>query len=191
MPVDYLHANADFLPAGYRVAHLFKRVYLGSYYPEFLDRLLEMKAKAAERGAHYYSLYGYRSLAQQADLRKKYLAGTGGKAAPAGLSGHNYGLADDSCADDNPAPGLQPTWDPKKYETLGEEAARVGLIWGASFGDRPHVQWPHYISGAQLEPLYKLWNTYIGPDDMRLRAIWGYLDVLGRKVVVSPSPDSK
>lgn len=185
MSVDFTHANADYLPPGYKYPFLFKRVYLGAYYEPFLERLLEVKAKAAERGAFYYSVFGFRSFAEQASLRAAFVVGQGGKAAPAGLSAHQYGLADDSCPDKDadPSNGFQPNWDQKAFDILGSETAKAGLVWGASFGDRPHVQWPGYVNAAQLSALQKVWQMPPAStrDDMRLRSVWSYIDaVAGR-----------
>lgn len=179
-PVTFEHANLEYLPSGYRWGHLFRRVYLGAYYPPFLDRVLEARAKAAERGAQYVSEHGFRSWALQHQLRGLFLAGKGGRAAPAGLSAHQYGLADDCTADADPVkPGLQPTWEPKRYAILGEESQRVGLIWGASFNDRPHTQWPGFVSASELKVLQKIWREASdATDDMKLRAIWQYLSAL-------------
>lgn len=178
--VDFEHANAEFLPAGYKWGFLFRRVYLGAYYPAFLERLLAARAKAAERGAQYVSERGFDSWARQHQLRQAFLEGKGGRAAPAGLSAHQYGLADDVTADaDLFKPGLQPTWESKAYDIHGEELARVGLVWGASFNDRPHANWPGFVSGAQLQPLLDMWRSAAGAsDEMKLRAIWNYLDAL-------------
>lgn len=181
-PLNYMHANAAYLPAGYKYPSLFRRVFLGAYYEPFRERVIEFKAKAAERGCHAWSTHGYRSWAQQHQLRMAYLNGSGGKAAPAGLSAHQYGLADDSTVDgdSDDTNGLQPTWDPKRYDILGEEAERVGLVWGRSFGDRPHVNWPGFTSGTELSTLQRIWNACPKEvtDDGKLRACWSYLDAL-------------
>jgi peptidoglycan L-alanyl-D-glutamate endopeptidase CwlK len=157
------------------------RVNLDLYYPPFRERIFEAKAKAAERGCWMYALRGFATWAEQHQLRMKYLNGTGGKAAPAGYSAHNYGLAEDSAADSDIAtPGLQPTWDPKRYDIYGEELARVGLVWGASFGDRPHAQWPGFVSGTQIQVLKGIWDACPKgtADPKRLEAIWAYVDSL-------------
>lgn len=178
--VDFEHANAEFLPASFKRAHIFKRVYLGAYYPPFREKIIEMKRRCYERGCEYWSEFGYRSFALQADLRKKYLAGMGGKAAPAGYSAHQFGLADDSTRDRSLTPGLQPTWEQKAYDVLGEEAARIGLAWGARYADRPHVQWPGFENGTQLAPLRKIFLDHPGAtEDECLRACWAYLDAGG------------
>lgn len=176
--VNFTHANKAHLPNDFRWPHLFERVYLGAYYPKFRERLIEAKIKAAERGAFYWSTFGYRSMAQQRVLYTAYLAKTGGKAAPPGKSAHQYGMADDSTFDTSLAPGLQPSWQEKQYNILGEELQRVGLVWGAGFGDRPHANWPGYVSGAQLLPLLRLWQSMPQgmPDDARLMEIWRHVD---------------
>ncbi len=177
--VDFVHANAEFLPDGYKYPFLFKRIYLGNLYPQFCMRVVRMASAMADQSSQYYAEFGYRNRTQQRAMRQAFLAGKGGKAAPEGLSAHQYGLAVDWTADLDPATGgLQPTWDPAKYDVLGAEAAKEGLIWGASFGDRPHVQWPGFVSGSELLVLSKLWLQCEGPDEGRLRATWQYLDAL-------------
>lgn len=186
MPVDYKHANASYLPGRFKYPHLFERVYLGAYYPPFLERLVEARARAAERGYHYFSIFGWRSWAEQFRLRQAYLTGKGGKAAPAGDSAHQYGLADDCVRDlDTAAPGLQlgkngEAWNAKHYEVWIQELARVGLASGVAYNDRPHANWPGFESRAQLAPLRSIWTNAGAktPDEVRLRACWAYLDVL-------------
>ncbi len=178
---DFTLSNSKHLPAGYRWGQLFRRVDLSLYYPPFLKRILAVKAAAADRGQEYVSEFGYRSWALQAELRAKYLAKKGGKAAPPGYSAHQFGLADDSTADaDMKTPGLQPTWELKRYDVLGEELAKEGLAWGASYGDRPHANLQGFTSGAELAPLRKLWAscTPSWPEGLRLLKVWAYLDSL-------------
>lgn len=101
----------------------------------------------------WYATYGYRSLELQADLYKKYLQG-GPKAAPAGQSAHNFGLAIDIVLDASNAPGLQPNWDITRpewqwlFKTL---AAHPRLKSGVSFNDGGHIEkfnWRMYKSWA-------------------------------------------
>jgi len=178
--MDFTHANWSYLPANYKWPYLFQRVYLGAYYPKFRELLIDAKTRAAERGAFYWSTFGFRSIATQQALYTAYKAGTGGKAAPPGKSAHQYGLADDSTFDLALTPGLQPSWREADYNILGEELKRAGLVWGAGFGDRPHANYPAFVSGAQLLPLYRLWNNCPKgmTDDARLLEIWRYLDTL-------------
>lgn len=156
---------------------LVKRVNLDLIYPPLLEDVLEVLAACRKRGADYYAIFGYRSWAEQHQLRQRYLNGTGGRAAPAGYSAHNYGLAFDFARDGDPAKaGLQPVWNAKDYDVLGDEAQKRGLVWGASFNDRPHVQIAKYVSGGQLEPLRKVWNATAGDQAAKLRAVWAYVD---------------
>jgi len=100
---------------------------------------------------------GYRSLATQTAWHKNWLAykayraGTGpkapfaGKAAAAGRSAHNYGLAIDVVPDGDPnTPGLQPDWTPNPgdawYWLRDSIAPHPGLRHGSHFGDWPHIQ---------------------------------------------------
>ena len=100
----------------------------------------------------------------------------GGRAAPAGLSAHQYGLAVDLVADvHEDEPGLQPDWRGPEYDVLGEEVKRVGLAWGGSFGDSPHVQWPGYVNAAQLLPLRS--HVKVHGEAKGLPQIWAVLDV--------------
>lgn len=58
----------------------------------------------------WWVTYGFRTLAEQAALYAKYQAG-GPRAAPAGRSAHNYGLAVDVVLDQSDQKGLQADWD--------------------------------------------------------------------------------
>jgi peptidoglycan L-alanyl-D-glutamate endopeptidase CwlK len=144
--------------------------------PEFLELLLEAKARARKRGADYHTLEGFRSYGRSHFLYGQYLAGKGGRAAPAGKSSHNFGLASDECLDaDLDKTGLQPSWKEESYEILGEEVTRLGLHWGAGYGDRPHVSWPGFVTAKELEPLDKMWRSLDGTQAQRLHEIWTYV----------------
>lgn len=157
-------------------AELVKRINLDLLYPPFFERLLNVLAACRARGSDYYVTFGFRSWAEQHQLRALYLAGKGGKAAPAGLSAHNYGIAVDLAPDgDLKRPGLQPVWTDAAYVVLGEEVKRVGLVWGASFGDKPHVQWPGFVNGKELSVLNDMWKVAKGNTVARLKTVWEYL----------------
>jgi peptidoglycan LD-endopeptidase CwlK len=163
---------------------LVKRIDLDLLYLPFLEKLLNVLARCRARGQSYYATRGTATWPEQAKLRELFLSGQGGKAAPAGYSAHNFGLAVDLCADSDPeAHGLQPSWDAKAYKTLGEEAQAAGLVWGASFNDSPHVQWPGYVSGADMAILRKIYLDTPPKlsQEQRLRAVWQYLDSLAGK----------
>lgn len=154
--------------------------------PEFTEKCLDMLAACRARGFDYYWISSFRSWGEQHQLRQNFLLGKGGRAAPAGDSAHNYGLAADFAHDLDPKKkGLQPNWIPANYAVLGEEAERLGLIWGKSFGDLPHVQWPGYVNAKQLLPLKTIWTqTSDGKPGWQMRnlqAVW--------KVVHAASPN--
>lgn len=155
---------------------LVARVNLDLIYPEYLERLLEAKARARARGADYYSTEGYRTYGRSHFLYGQWLAGKGGRAAPAGASSHNFGLATDECPDGDPTkPGLQPRWDSPAFAILGEEVQRLGLHWGAGYGDRPHVSWPGFITRAQLAPLDRIYRHTDGTLAVKLQAVWAHV----------------
>jgi hypothetical protein len=74
----------------------------------------------------------------------------GPRAAPAGKSAHNYGLAIDVALDGAPQPGLQMCWSTAHAGWRWLKAATVPhprLKNGWSFGDWPHVEkyrWTRY-----------------------------------------------
>ncbi|WP_404370488.1 M15 family metallopeptidase [Corallococcus coralloides] len=160
---------------------LFSRLDLKSLYPPFQAVMGEVIARCRARGADYVATRGYATFAEQRALHLRYLKGEGGRAAPEGLSAHNYGLANDFCRDaDVDRPGLQPRWDGPAYAILGEETRRAGLAWGGSFGDAPHCQWPSLVSGSQLEPVRGLFHSEPkgSTDAQRLAAVWRFLDTV-------------
>lgn len=150
----------------------FKRVNLDLIYLPFFAVASEVIARCSAKGGVYFATYGLRTFEEQAQLRANYLAGKGGKAAPAGLSAHQYGIAFDFCrdADGDASNGLQPSWRGPEYALLGSEARAAGLIWGQSFGDAPHIQWPGYVSGPQLADLRDLHRA------KGQAAVWARLD---------------
>ena len=115
---------------------------------KFVQDLEELFAKDPN---DWLVTYGYRSLAEQAALHKKYLAG-GPKAAPAGKSAHNFGLAIDLVLDgDTSKPGIQPSWDTRRKawtELFMKLEKHPRLKSGVSFGDGGHIeryQWQRYV----------------------------------------------
>lgn len=134
------------------------RVDLDRLYLPFVHRLLDVLAACRARGADYYVISGYRSLEEQDLLyaQGRTMAGHVVTHARGGSSPHNYGLAADLTRDGRlDRKGLQPDWDAESYAILGEEAERVGLVWGGRWvrPDRPHVQWPGYVTSEQLHTL--------------------------------------
>jgi hypothetical protein len=95
----------------------------------------------------WYILYGRRTREQQQALYDKYLAG-GPKAAPPGMSPHEYGLAVDIVPDNDPEKsGLQPQWNISNpaWEWLFEMVHRhPRLHSGKSFNDADHIERFHW-----------------------------------------------
>jgi len=95
----------------------------------------------------WYVLEGYRSPERSAKLYADYIAGKGPRAAPAGKSAHNFGLAVDVVLDCDPAVGLQPSWDLKLAGWAWLKAASIKhprLKNGWSFNDWPHIEKYHW-----------------------------------------------
>ncbi len=91
----------------------------------------------------WYITSGFRSTDEQAKLHLLYLAGKGGKAAPPGLSAHNFGLAVDVVLDDSEKPGLQMLWNVKLAGWIWLKVAvkrHPRLHSGLVFGDWPHIE---------------------------------------------------
>ena len=156
------------------------RVDLDFVFPDFTAQVLDMLAACRARGHDFYWISAYRSWGDQHQLRKLYLAGKGGRAAPAGDSAHQYGIAGDFAHDsDLTKKGLQPDWIASNYDVLGEEAAKVGLAWGKTYNDRPHVQWPGYVSAKELAPLKLVWTRSAdGKPGWQLRSlkeVWSHI----------------
>ena len=99
----------------------------------------------------WYVTHGFRSMEEQAGLYAKYKAG-GPRAAPPGLSAHNYGLAVDVVLDTSPASGLQPSWDTEQqpwrwlFSALEHHAT---LLSGVGFRDGDHIEWRHWSQYKQ------------------------------------------
>lgn len=96
---------------------------------------------------HYWALSGYRSIEEQRILYRRWLAREpgAGKAAPPGMSAHNYRKAVDFVVDVDPKkPGLQPSWNIKLAAWLHLKLMvqlHPDLRHGSDFGDFPHVEW--------------------------------------------------
>lgn len=154
---------------------LLSRIDFDSLYPPFLDRIITMIGECQDNGAHYFAVSGIRTYAEQTKLYEQGRTKPGPKVtnAQAGQSAHNFGLAIDFCRDGVlDRAGLQPDYRPESYKELGEAARNHGLEWGGGwkFADFPHVQWPGFITSAQLEPLRKAY------ENGGLTAAWAYLD---------------
>lgn len=95
--------------------------------PDFASKLELLFQRMRARGFDPVLWEGYRSPARAAALAKK---GTG-----IADSLHSYGAAADIV-------DRKLLWDatPAFWSALGQEAQKLGLTWGGTFGDKPHVQ---------------------------------------------------
>ncbi len=150
-------------------------------YPPFLERLCALLANCNARGNRYIATELHRPYERSEALYKAYRAG-GPRAAPAGASGHNFGLAVDLVLDaDAVKPGLQlgqgGGWSAESFKVAMEEATKLGLKCGAAYHDFPHFEWPTFVSAAELAPLDRIYRATPGIALLKLKACWAYADL--------------
>jgi peptidoglycan LD-endopeptidase CwlK len=169
-------------------AHLFLgKVNLDLFYPPFLERVLELKTRCRARGALYLSTFGHRTYEESDKLHQIYRTG-GPRAAPAGYSSHNFGLADDEAYIVTEKPKRVCRWNIKDFDILGEEAVKLGLHWGAGYGDCPHISWPGFVNGAELKPLREIWQKSQGLLLLpRLQRCWDFVTLHSNVPPFTPS----
>ena len=151
------------------------RIDLEKLYPPFLEKVRVMLAALESSGASYFAVSGFRSYPEQEVLYNhgRKTPGAIVTQAHAGESPHNFGLAVDFTRDGYlDRAGLQPDFRPERYSELGLAAATHGLEWGGKWRwpDRPHIQWPGFVTSWQLEPLRQAY------EKAGLAAVWTYLD---------------
>lgn len=144
---------------------------LDRLYPPFLESLLDCLTECRMLGVDYKVYSGHRPFDEQAKLYEAHLKG-GPRAAPPGLSAHNYGLAVD-CA--KRLPNKKLSWEPKDYDTLLAVLPKHGLLSGKNYKDLPHVNWPKYERAQELLPLKVVYNATFGDELSKLRAVWSTL----------------
>ena len=105
---------------------------LGGLKPEAAGAALLLLEQAKGKGIELRLISGYRSPEQQADFFAKKISATR-------ISTHNTGLAFDIVV----IVDGKTTFDPKKYEAVGELGRSIGLVWGGDwkgFSDPPHFE---------------------------------------------------
>lgn len=148
------------------------KIDLDLLYPPFMERLVNCIGDLRDRGYPYRVYSGYRSYAEQTKLYQAFLAG-GARAAAPGRSAHNFGLAVD-CALFK-APKVL-SWAPADYEPLIANLPNFELRSGASYNDRPHINFPNYEGSTELRPLDMVYRNTPGTDKVKLKAVWDFLD---------------
>lgn len=148
------------------------RIDLDLLYPPFMERLVECIGDLLDQGYPYRVYSGYRSYDEQTKLYQAFLAG-GSRAAAPGRSAHNFGLAVD-CALQK-APKVL-SWAKEDYSPLIEALPKFELRSGASYNDRPHINFPDYEGSTQLRPLDKIYRTTPGTEKVKLKAVWDFLN---------------
>ena len=162
-------------------ARLLSRIDTAQLYPPFLAKLRAVLEEAQATQRSYWVVEGFRSYGRSEELyaQGRTTPGPIVTRARAGQSAHNFGIAADLVLDGYiDRAGLQPDYRPASYDILGHLAPKHGLVWGGSwtFKDLPHVQWPGYVTAAELQPLRKAFE--VGG----LPACWAYLDGVCRPI---------
>lgn len=116
----------------------------------FRPFVAQAQAVAAAMGCDYRMISGTRSYAEQAVLRKRWQAGTGGKAAAAGYSNHNFGIAGDfgvflgSRYMDGSKVRSERELALAVHKAVATKAAGHKLVWGGTWkgksNDPPHFE---------------------------------------------------
>lgn len=169
------------------------RLDLETLFPPFVAKLREALATLSETDTTYVATLGYRTPDEQARLyfQGRTTAGAIVTKARPWYSAHNYGIAVDFCRmlDDAVV-----SWEPQDFDALGEAVNAVGLVWGGDWKtpDRPHVQWPCFVTAEQLEPLRFVWRQAAAADASPLGAVWAYVtahtDTQPMRVASQPVP---
>lgn len=143
--------------------------------PAFRDTVLQLLANCKARGKEYLLNEGFRTWGRSHQLYQAMLNG-GPRAAPAGSSAHNYGMAADLVFIKQPSPKRVLSWEPRHYDVLVEEAKKLGLHCGMK-NDLCHVGVKGFETTLKLQPLAAVWNRNRQLDTLaRLRKVWEEAD---------------
>jgi peptidoglycan LD-endopeptidase CwlK len=105
----------------------------GELHPLLSQKVESLLIEARAEGLDVFLFEGHRSFERQDELYNQTPKVTNAKA---GQSYHNFGLAADVIFHDE---SQQPSWNAEHdWERLGDIGKKHGLIWGGSFGDKPH-----------------------------------------------------
>lgn len=119
---------------------------ISTLHPRVRDRFVNFINTLQKKYGIYFRLYdGKRSYEKQNDLYQKFLKG-GAKAAPPGLSYHEYGLAGDGVEVKNG----KALWNYPNFEIIKKVANENGISTGEKFGDKPHLEVKDFGSVTDL-----------------------------------------
>lgn len=115
---------------------------------------------------------GQRPVARSNDLFIEWKLKNGARAAPGGLSPHNYGMAIDVALDgDELKPGLQALWittDPRWVSLIANIWKHPRLRSGKWYSDWPHIEKLHWKDYTPWRRVYEDNLTYLrGISDLR------------------------
>lgn len=151
----------------------FRHVQMDQLYLPFLQRLLDMVAALNAENLFFRASEGHRTFAREDELYAQGRTAPGPIVTPAqgGESAHNFGIAVDFMRIVNG----KASWVDTDYEALGPTAVEHGLVWGGSWHkpDRPHVQWPGFITAEDMLPLKEI---YLAHPEAPLSSVWAFLD---------------
>jgi hypothetical protein len=124
--------------------------HVASLQPDFADRVRQWLAKCREQGLNPYIHFGSRSLEEQRELRRRYLAG-GPKAVEPEHSYHCYGRAFDWVNITNPDGGdAGLAWDDDAVYAKGTQIGGPFQIVGIGSDDNDHLQDAQFGTYADL-----------------------------------------
>jgi len=118
-----------------------------------------IKRVASELGVVLLAYEGQRTYQRQWDLRTKYLNG-GNKASAPGWSWHNFGRAIDLVPVVQKNGKYVALWSSPDWKAIGAIAAKSGIKWGGSFGDRVHFWIPDGTTLAAQRSANPGWEKF-------------------------------
>jgi peptidoglycan L-alanyl-D-glutamate endopeptidase CwlK len=123
-------------------------------YPRFMELAFQLIGNCSDQGFQYRVLSTYRDPADQLILYAQGRTAPGKIVTKVKFSAHCAGIA---CDVVYLLKGV-PTWDPKHYVVLQNEAHKIGLVTGGELWnwDQGHVQLPFEKKGLSLGKLSKL-----------------------------------
>jgi predicted HicB family RNase H-like nuclease len=124
---------------------------IASLQSDFATHVTQWLTKCRAQGLNPYIHFGSRSIEEQQELRRKYLAGQGKKAVEPERSYHCYGRAFDWVNITNPDGGdAGLAWDDDAAYAKGTEIGAQFQIVGIGSDDNDHLQDAQYGTYADL-----------------------------------------